>query len=98
MTTTPIRASLPTAGESWRHWKGGLYRIVGLAYDVRDCDMVVLYQARDDGPLWIRPLGNFLGLAMADKPRFAFERPARELVAQTATATGTHELTDREEA
>lgn len=54
----PLPAGAPKAGEVYRHYKGGLYKIVGLALSSTD-EWVVVYEAAYDNPvatLFTRPL------------------------------------------
>ncbi len=45
----------PAAGETWRHYKGGLYEVVTLATDEESGLPVVVYRGAD-GKVWCRPL------------------------------------------
>jgi len=44
----------PAAGTIWRHWRGGLYRVICVAQ--RECDgrMMVVYEPLDGGWAWAR--------------------------------------------
>lgn len=44
----------------YRHFKGGLYEVVGVAKDTETEQDVVVYKALKDGRLWVRPLSMFL--------------------------------------
>ena len=72
---------LPKRGEGWRHYKGGLYEIVGTGHDEASGEAVVIYTdymwALTEAPnLWVRPLHVFLDFTEAKERRFCFEREA----------------------
>ncbi len=53
-------------GSLWRHYKGGLYRVLSLALREEDKAQLVLYTlvplpGKDPGPVWCRPLMEWLG-------------------------------------
>lgn len=52
---------IPVPGQTWRHWKGGLYTIVALAHEEATGDVVVVYQSDALLTQWARPLSAFLG-------------------------------------
>ena len=60
----------------YRHFKGGLYEVIGLArHSETDEDMVVYRPCAGDGGWWVRPLKMFLETVTVDgktKPRFQF--------------------------
>lgn len=61
----------PNPGEFWRHFKGGIYRIVSLATVEATGERVVIYTR--DTRTWSRPLSEFLGDVSRDGyvgPRF----------------------------
>lgn len=69
---------MPGTGESWRHYKGGLYTIIGMAVDDKG-DAAVVYT--DFGwslvqlPLiYTQSLGRFVQQVENGTPRFKFER------------------------
>lgn len=44
----------------YRHFKGGLYKFIGLAKDSETLEPMVVYQALyGDGDLWVRPASMF---------------------------------------
>ncbi len=48
-------------GSIYRHFKGNLYRVEGIAKHSENCEEFVVYrQMYGDGSLWIRPLSMFL--------------------------------------
>lgn len=56
--TPPLPASVPKVGEVYKHYKGGLYRVVGMALSSAD-EWVVVYEAMYENPaakLFTRPL------------------------------------------
>jgi hypothetical protein len=84
---------MPATGEGWRHYKGGLYTIVGLANDQGTGVPLVVYTDYCHGlvqlpPLYVRPLAEFLAEFPADVQqigvktqfvqRFKFERDVGE--------------------
>jgi hypothetical protein len=49
----------------YRHFKGGLYEVVGEARHSETEDRLVVYRSADGG-LWVRPRDMFLGTALVD--------------------------------
>ena len=69
----------------YRHFKGGLYRLVGIAKDSETLEDLVVYQAMyGDHQLWVRPKAMFFGQVERDgKVMDRFQEitdPAPELV------------------
>ena len=62
----------------YRHYKGGLYRVVGVARHSETLEPLVVYEALYENPagkLWARPLAMFVGDAVVDgKAVKRFER------------------------
>lgn len=57
----------------YRHFKGALYEVVGVAKHSETLEEYVVYKHQDDGSLWIRPLKMFLETVTRDgktMPRF----------------------------
>lgn len=54
---------LPTIDAGlYRHYKGGRYRVLGVARHSESCEAMVLYQSLDgDGGMWVRPFEMFTG-------------------------------------
>lgn len=56
------------------HFKGGLYKMVGIAYDSETLEEMVVYQALyGDKKIWVRPKSMFFGSVLRDgveKERF----------------------------
>ena len=48
----------------YRHFKGGKYKLLGIARDSETLEKMVVYQALyGEGELWVRPYDMFLGLS-----------------------------------
>jgi hypothetical protein len=63
----------PTRGETWQHYKGGLYTIVGLSRDDHGKLSVIYCNHRSvKARLFDQPIGRFLQEVEHDKPRFVF--------------------------
>lgn len=57
----------------YRHYKGGIYELIGEAILESDLTPMIVYRA-DDGRLWIRPHAVFFEMVEVDGkqvPRFA---------------------------
>lgn len=63
----------------YRHYKGGLYKVFGIARHSETLELLVMYEAlykNDLGQLWVRPLSMFLenvqpgGPSSPPMPRF----------------------------
>ena len=52
----------------YRHFKGHIYRIVGIAKDSETLDEKVIYENMDTNELWIRDKVEFLSLV--DKAKY----------------------------
>ena len=51
----------------YRHFKGNVYRLVGIAKDSETLEEMVVYQAMyGDGQLWVRPKEMFFGKVERD--------------------------------
>lgn len=77
--STQDQFHMPKTGEGWRHYKGGLYIIVGMARD-SEGDAVVVYSdyiwsLAQRAPLYVQRLDRFLHEIEKGKPRFDYERP-----------------------
>jgi hypothetical protein len=65
----------------YRHYKGNLYEVLGVAHDCETTNPVVIYQALygskefEAYTLWVRSLGSFLEIVTIEgkvHPRFEF--------------------------
>ncbi|HVJ37250.1 MAG TPA: DUF1653 domain-containing protein [Stenotrophomonas sp.] len=69
--------ALPTG--RYRHFKGGLYEVTGLARCSETLAPMVVYRALyGEGGLWVRPLAMFVEVIHAEgsaRPRFEFIGP-----------------------
>lgn len=59
----------------YRHFKGGLYCVIGMARHSESLEPVVVYQSMETCDLWVRPLTAFMLPAIdpntgAEVPRF----------------------------
>lgn len=64
------------AGDMLRHYKGGLYQVVGICRIEATLEAGVLYKARqgDEAIIWMRPLAEFHDIVTSAEgrvPRFA---------------------------
>ena len=65
-------ALCPEPNETWRHYKGGSYRIIGVGRIEATMELVVIYVSAV-GQIWVRPLVNFMEDVVTEKgiePRF----------------------------
>jgi len=61
-----------------RHFKGGKYRVIGVAKHSETLDEVVVYQSLKDNLIWVRPLAMFLETTEKNGkkiPRFKYQKP-----------------------
>jgi hypothetical protein len=60
----------------YRHYKGGLYEVIGEARHTETDEELIVYRALyGDGGLWVRPKGMFLESVQVDDkevPRFSY--------------------------
>lgn len=62
----------------YKHFKGGMYRVIGVAKHSETLEDLVVYEALYDNPkskFWVRPLENFLEEVELDGkkvPRFEY--------------------------
>lgn len=54
------KVSLPVAGELYRHFKGGLYRVQCTASCSETHEVQVVYRSVTNGQAWVRPLARFM--------------------------------------
>lgn len=61
-------------GQIWRHFKGGVYRVLYLAYHTNTAEELVIYTSNDGGDaVWARPAYMWLETVERDgksQPRF----------------------------
>ena len=54
----------------YRHFKGNVYRLVGIAKDSETLEEMVVYQAMyGEGQMWVRPKEMFFGEVVRDGKR-----------------------------
>ena len=74
-----IREIIP--GRYYRHFKGRVYRVVGIALHSETSEHMVVYQAKEgDGQLFVRPYGMFASEADRQKYPEAAQRDRFELM------------------
>ncbi len=54
------KRSIPKAGEKWMHFKGHVYKIIGLGNHTERMELVVIYQEAGGCTYWVRPLEKFM--------------------------------------
>lgn len=55
-----LSAKTELNGSTWRHKKGGQYRIICVAYREQTLDMEVVYEDIENPVTYIRPLDEFM--------------------------------------
>lgn len=50
----------PPIGSRWKHFKGGVYRVLMNAVKEDTLEHLVVYQSEQTGGVWARSLGQFL--------------------------------------
>lgn len=43
----------------YRHYKGGLYKVIAIGVDEKTGDRVVIYQSVEDNSWWVRHIADF---------------------------------------
>ena len=72
----------------YRHFKGNLYRLVGIAKDSETLEELVVYQAMyGDHQLWVRPKDMFFGKVERDGKEFPRFQEIPEPDLETAAGT-----------
>lgn len=64
-----VQSDYPIAGKVYRHYKGPLYKVVGVGYDM-DLIAVVIYRSINTNELWVRKLNDWRSPTMAGMKRF----------------------------
>ena len=61
---------------TYRHYKGGLYKVISMALHSESLETMVVYEAlRNGGGTWVRPAGMFLETVEIDGQSLArFEK------------------------
>lgn len=73
-----MSAAKPIAGALYQHYKGKLYRVIGVGRHSESLDELVMYESLYENPmgrLWCRPLGMWSELVEVNGqqvPRFKF--------------------------
>lgn len=62
--------NLPLVGRTYKHFEGGYYRIIVIAWDHETLSPVVIYQSVDNDGYYARPLESFSEM-VGDVERFA---------------------------
>jgi hypothetical protein len=80
-----VPSDAPTPESRWRHYKGGLYRVLHVARHSETEERLVVYVAEGKPEVWVRPLSMWVD-PVDGRPRFAplegagTEKPLRVLV------------------
>lgn len=69
----PPGPATPLPGEIWRHFKGGVYRIITISFDHIKTDPWVVYRNVDSCTTYHRELSDFMA-------RIAHPGPTRDLI------------------
>lgn len=65
----------PSAGQMWRHYKGGHYFVLNIGLLEATMTTAVIYAAASglsEGVWWVRPLDEWLEMVEPGVPRFTF--------------------------
>lgn len=58
-------------GQTWKHHKGGLYKILAIANNANDDGVIVVYKSLENGNLiWWHYIGEFIATTDEGKDRF----------------------------
>ena len=67
------------AGKIYKHFKGNLYLVLGIAKNSENEEDYVIYKALyEDNLVWIRPLANFLEEVNKNNQKYHFEKVTTE--------------------
>lgn len=58
-------------GSYYRHYKGGIYKVLGIGTHTETQERLVAYASKDLR-IWLRPYGEFTGKAPGSVDRFTF--------------------------
>lgn len=62
-------------GRTYKHFKGGLYLVLGIGkYSETEEDMVIYKALYGDNLVWIRPLNNFIEVVNKNGQKNRFEK------------------------
>lgn len=75
------KRTVPKAGEKWMHFKGHVYKIIGLGNHTERMELVVIYQEAGDCTYWVRPLEKFMSKVDHNKYPNAMQKWRFEKVA-----------------
>ena len=53
-------------GKKYRHYKGGLYRVINIATHTETEEVLVIYKGIESNKIWARPKGIFEGKVEMD--------------------------------
>ena len=66
-------------GKTYRHFKGGMYKIIDIAVHSENASVLVIYQSvKDPSLVWARPLDMFL--SDVDKEKYPLVRQDKRFV------------------
>lgn len=66
-------------GKTYRHFKGGMYKVVDIAVHSENANVLVIYQSvKDPSLVWARPLDMFL--SDVDKYKYPLARQDQRFV------------------
>ena len=68
----------------YRHYKGGIYQVLGTALSSETQEQLIVYKSVETGIIWIRPEKMFIEQVNVDgilKERFAFLRKEKSPIA-----------------
>lgn len=66
-TPAPLPGSATVIGGWWKHYKGGVYEVVGTCTIEKTCEPGVLYRGHD-GRTWLRPLAEWHEIIDVESP------------------------------
>ncbi len=65
-----LKDNLPQPGALYKHYKGGLYKILHIGYSAEDVSLQVIYQCENSKEVWVRSLIEFLDVLEDGTQRF----------------------------